>query len=160
MRFDQRPREAAALLNPGFVALLLAHAARQHHDRTGVPMAWPLAFLVPPLVLHEPTRSRLPRAVSTSLLTWVQREPVLRAGIPQRAEALTPTVREALRFGVRVGALRFEGRALLASRSPGSPPTDASTELRDCIARARLLGRWFATLGDPATIMLMLGVRP
>lgn len=160
MRFDQRPREAAALLNPAFVALLLAHAARQHQDQAGVAMAWPLAFLVPPLVLHEPTRRRLPRAVSTNLLTWVQREPVLRAGVPERAVALTPTVREALRFGVRLGALRFEGPTLVAPQSPGSPPTDASAEVRECIARARLLGRWFATLGDPATIMLMLGVSP
>jgi hypothetical protein len=160
MRFDERPREAVALLNPAFVALLLAHAARQYQEQVDAPMAWPLAFLVLPLVLHEPTRRRLPRAVSTSLLTWVQREPVLRAGLPQRAQALTPTVREGLRFGVRLGALRFEGPALLAARVPGSPPAEATAELRDCVARARLVGRWFATLGDPATIMLVLGVSP
>lgn len=160
MRFDQRPREAAALLNPAFVALLLSHAARQHHDQAEKAMAWQLAFLVPPLVLHEPTRRGLPRSVSTSLLTWVQREPLLRAGFPQRARALTPTVREALRFGVRVRALHFEESGLLASRPPRSPPADATAELRDCVARARLVGRWFAALGDPATIMLILGVSP
>jgi hypothetical protein len=160
MRFDERPREAAALLNPGFVALLLAHAARQHQDHTRVSMAWPLAFLVAPLVLHEPTRRQLPRAVSTSLVTWTQREPVLRAGLPARAQALTPTVREALRFGVRLGALRLEGPALIVPRVPGSPPADASAEVRECVMRARLLGRWFAAVGDPATIMLTLGVSP
>jgi len=160
VRFDERPREGAALLNPAFVTLLLAHAACQHHNHTRVGMVWPLAFLVPPLVLHEPTRHQLPRTVSTSLLTWAQREPVLRAGLPARARALTPTVREALRFGVRLDALRFEGPALIAPRSPGSPPANASAEVRDCVRRARLLGRWFAALGDPATIMLTLGVSP
>ena len=160
MSFVERPREAAALLNPAFIGLLLAHAARQHRDQNGTHMVWPLAFLVAPLVLHEPTRLQLPRAVSTSLVTWAQREPVLRAGLPPRAQALAPTVREALRFGVRRGALMFDGPALVATREPRSPSADASAELRDCVTRSRLVGRWFATVGDPATIMLALGVRP
>ena len=69
------------------LATLVAHAARAYEREAG-PMSWPLAFLVPPIVLHRPTRDALPRDTRTHLSTWVSREPVLRAGFPARAAAM------------------------------------------------------------------------
>src|SRR4051794_41139246 len=107
-----RPRLEATLLNPALFASLLSAAAQGYESKSGEPMIWPLAFLVPPLVLHRPTREALPKTVRTHLPTWVRSEPLVRAGFPQRAARLTPLTREGLRLGLRFGVLGTDGGRL------------------------------------------------
>lgn len=101
---------------------LLAAAARDYETEAG-SMPWPLAFLVPPLILHRPTRDVLPRNTRTHLSTWIRRHPLLRAGLPNRAAAMVPIAREGIRFGLRAGVLAGDGAAftghLDAEPSPG-----------------------------------------
>jgi hypothetical protein len=92
-------------------AVQAASAAAYERESAGELMVWPLATLTPALVLHGPTRRALPAAVSTHLSSWVARNPVLVAGLPQRVASLAPAVQEGLRFGVRHGLLELrEGR--------------------------------------------------
>jgi hypothetical protein len=126
------------------------------YERESGPMSWPLAFLVPPIVLHRPTRDALPRDTRTHLSTWVTREPVLRAGFPARATAMTPLVREGLRFGLRHGALTTAGGRISGAALEHSPPG----ELRAMLRTAGLVGRWFAKTDQPSTVFALLGVQP
>jgi hypothetical protein len=154
-RWADRSRIESTLLNPALLAVIMAEAAREYelHAR---PMSWPLAFLVPPLVLHRPTRDALPRDTRTHLATWISRRPVLRAGFPDRAAAMAPLVREAVRFGLRHGLLSASAghiRAVATLRP-------AAGELHTLIASAGLVGRWLAKSDQPSTVFALFGVRP
>jgi ABC-three component (ABC-3C) system Middle Component 3 len=151
----ERPRVKATLLNPALVAVLLAAAARDYEtEAAGMP--WPLAFLVPPLILHRPTRDALPRNTRTHLSTWIRRHPLLRAGFPNRAAAMVPITREGIRFGLRAGVLARHGAALTGHLA-AEPPAG---ELRQLVRRAALVGRWLAKTDQPSTVFALLGVAP
>jgi len=150
----ERPRIEATLLNPALLAVLLAAAARDYEPEAG--MAWPLAFLVLPVVLHRPTRNALPRDTRTHLSTWVRREPLLRAGFPERAAAMVPRTREGIRFGLRAGILTINGGNVLGHLTEDPAPG----ELRQLVRAARLVGRWLAKSDQPSTPFALLGVAP
>ena len=151
----ERPRVEATLLNPALLAVLLAAAARDYETQA-TRMPWPLAFLIPPLVLHRPTREALPRDTRTHLSTWIRRQPLLRAGFPDRAAAMVPLTREGIRFGLRAGVLARDG-ASLTGHLDTEPPEG---ELRQLVRRAALVGRWLAKTDQPSTIFALLGVAP
>jgi hypothetical protein len=154
-RWADRSRVEASLLNPALIALLMAEAAKEY-ERQAEPMSWPLTFLIPPLVLHRPTRDALPRDTRTHLSTWIARQPVIRAGFPERAAAMAPLSREGLRFGMRNGVLdASEGKVRGLSSRP-APPGD----LRVLVNRAGLVGRWLARTDQPSTVFALFGVRP
>lgn len=152
---------AAAMFNPAVVAVIIAAATNQYEDVTGDPMPWPLAYLVPPLVLHGPTRSALPRTSRTSLPNWVNKHPVLNAGFPARARHLAPTVREGLRFALRENALQLtaDGESLTNTKLKAVKKT-APGDLALVVLASGMLGRIFGRTRDPATIFATLRVRP
>jgi hypothetical protein len=154
-RWADRSRVEASLLNPALIALLMSEAAREY-ERQAEPMSWPLAFLVPPLVLHRPTRDALPRDTRTHLSTWIARQPVIRAGFPERATAMAPLTREALRFGLRNGVLAVSGGAVRGLTGHMPPHGD----LRVLVSKAGLVGRWLARTDQPSTVFALFGVRP
>src|SRR3954447_1832655 len=84
-QWSERPQVEATLLNPALFASLLSVGAQAYETKRDQPMIWPLAFLLPPLILHRPTREVLPKSVVTHLPTWIRRQPLIRAGFPSRA---------------------------------------------------------------------------
>jgi len=154
-----RPVEEARLLNPAFLAALLAAAATDYERTSGEPMPWTLSFLVPALALPEATREALPGSVQAHFSSWLQDHPEVRLGFGRRVKPLVPLVREALRLGLRSGALEIEGRSLHATTQP-RPRHDQTSDVAECFKAARFIGRWFARRHDVATIFGLLGVRP
>ena len=154
-RWSERSRVEASILNPALIALLVSEAARQYEIQAN-PMIVSMAFLIPPLVLHRPTRDVLPRDTRTHLSTWIARQPVLRAGFPDRAAAMTPLTREALRFGIRNGVLEITGGEIRSLTTRPAPPGD----LRVLIKNAGMVGRWLAKSDQPSTVFALFGVRP
>lgn len=155
--WTDRSAPLANLLNPAVVSAIESRAASEYSGKRGSGLPWTLAFVVAPLVLHEPTRKRLPATAATHLSTWVLRNTDLRAAFPLRALALAPYVREGLRFGIRYSALELDNGALRGTLRLHSP---AAGELRDLLTSAALVGRWLARTEAPATVMAVLGVRP
>jgi hypothetical protein len=153
--WPDRPQVSAAYLNPALVAAVLAAAAINYRSERQRAMVWPLAFVVCPLVLHRSTRLALPRSTATHLAAWVSRNAVLHAGFAARARALTPTVGEGLRFGLRHGVLTVEAGSLNGQVGRARDP-----ELRQLLNSAALVGRWLAKADQPATAFAILGVEP
>src|SRR4051794_26279173 len=91
-----------ATLNPILLAGVIGWAARgyQRERASGIP--WPLAYTIPPMVLHTPTRQVLPSRVSRQFLQWRQENDLLMDNFPDRCWALKPHVERALRVGVRL----------------------------------------------------------
>lgn len=158
-----RPREERYLFNPAFMGALACQAADGYRREGGQSLPMPLAFLILPVVLHKPTRSILPRAVSTSLAAWLQEHPDVLIGYPERARALAPFVREGLLFAARHGALHAQvGHLALGNvqQLPSSAMSTTTEDFRDCTKRSLFVGRWIALAGDVGTVMTLWGVRP
>lgn len=157
----QRSPVPAAMFNPALIAVVLAATAHQYEDKSGFPMPWPMSYLVPPMVLHEPTRTALPKTSSTSLPKWVGDQAILTAGFPARAQHLAPHVREGLRFGLREKMLELalQGTALQCSQLPKTTKNTPG-DLASIVRGAGMLGRIFARTGDAATVYAALRIRP
>lgn len=159
--WSQRSPVPAAMFNPALIAVIIGAAANQYQTKGGFPMPWPLCFLVPPMVLHSPTREALPKTSTTSLPKWSADHPVLTAGFPPRAQHLAQHVREGLRFGLREGVfdLALEGSALQCDKLPKTTKNSPG-DLAPVVRGAGMLGRIFARTGDAATVYAALRVRP
>jgi len=154
----KRPIEHRTLLNPAFLSVIVAEAASGYRAETDRPLPFALAFLAVPIVLHEPTREALP-TIATSMYAWLDREPQARVYIPPLARQFVPHTREAVRFGVRRGALEFAAGGALTALTLNTPERNTqTTDLRRCRTRARFTGRWLARAGDPGTILASWGL--
>lgn len=153
-----QPRAADAFLNPALMAsLLTAGAAAHEREARGRLMVWPLGFLIPPLVLHRPTRQVMPRSTSTHLSTWVADHPTLIAALPLRVKSLLPAMREGFRLGIRTGMIQLEhGRV----RGTINSARNRNLELDELLKAAHFMGRWMAKADQPSTVFALLGVRP
>jgi hypothetical protein len=160
----ERSTEEAHLLNPSFCSLIISSAVGGHVEAGEPSMSYPLAFLVLPAVLHKATRERLPRGVNTALSNWLEEHSDLLLRFPDRARSLAPFTREAILFGVAYhmiqvladGTLMY-GPTVYSTKQFLAETTD---EVRDCVKKARFVGRWFAKAGSPATVMALWGVAP
>ena len=148
------------MLNPALLAAVTAAAASEYERADGQPMPWPLAYLVAPLVLHRGTRNALPKTTRTHLGNWVSQNPVIHAGIPARAQSLADPVREGLRFGLAHGVLQVDDQGRLTGDLAAPEKKVAPSEVDQIIAKAGLVGKWFAKIDQPATAFAVLGVAP
>ena len=159
-----RTREEAHLLNPAFCCVTMTLACAGYADVNARPMPFALSFLILPVVLHKNTRESLPRTSRTSMPAWLQQHGEARIGFSERLMALRAHTREAVRFGlefdwmtvVSSGDLQRATSNAVIGRATRSLRGDA----RDCVSRARFLGKWLASAGSTATVMALWGVRP
>ena len=162
--WHERSIEERNLLNPGFCATLLWHAAQGYASERKTPMAIEVSFLVLPFVLHLETRESLPRAITTSLPTWLSEHPLVRTRLGERAAMLRPFTREALVFGGSHGLLSISQDGVRAhdemKKRVNAALKTTSDEVRECARRAEFLGRWLEKAGGPETVMALLGVQP
>lgn len=159
-----RSHEERALLNPGFCASLLWHAASGYSSNGDGALSFEESFLVLPFVLHRETRETLPRSSRTSLTVWLDENPLARGRVVSRARLLVPFTKEALTFGGVHGLIRLDGGRLLAGttwkRAVNRTLTESSDEVKGCAKRATFIGKWFAQTGSAATVLALIGVRP
>ncbi len=164
-RWATRSLEERGLLNPSFCAVLIWHAARGHVAASGgIALPFETAFLVLPMVLHRETRESLPRLVKSSLAVWLDETPLARSRIADRARALVPFTKEALRFGGLYRLLGVSMSNVDANRDWGTKVAsvlkECSDEVRLCAKRAEFVGKWFSATGSAATTLALIGVRP
>ena len=165
--WNERAHEERNLLNPAFCSALLWQAGRGASENAKSPrssLSFNEAFLILPLVLHQRTRESIPSRINSSLPVWINANPFDVANLPGRARALVSHTKEAIVFG-RTGELfRLEGDQMLISAERASDirstVSQTSDEVRQCMKKAKFLGKWFAHTGNPETIFTLLGVRP
>ncbi len=162
--WQERPPEAASLLNPAFCAVVLTSAVGGYVEEVQTGMPFVLPFLALPIVLHKQTRSALPGTIRTSMPAWLESNAEARIGFAERVRAIAPYAREALLFGSTRGAIGFSstGTVVLGASQLGIKKFARSTtdETRACVEKARFVGRWFAGGGTAQTVLALWGVRP
>lgn len=158
-----RPKEEAYLLNPAFCCTTLAAAMWGYADVKGQGVPLPLAFMVLPLVLHKPTREALPPNTRTSMAAWLLDNATARVLFYERLISLKPHTREAIHFGMLVDWIVPGAKGLLQTTLSETDINRAirklTDEARECVLRARFLGKWFAEAGHAHTVMAFWGVR-
>lgn len=159
-----RPKEEAYLLNPAFCCTILEAAIGGYSSarKEGVP--FPLLFMVLPIILHKPTREALPPNTRTSMAAWLQENSAARILFYERLVSLKPHTKEAIQFGIlfhwivpREGGLI---ETMLSESDINRAISRLADESRECVMRARFLGKWFAAAGAPHTVLAFWGVRP
>jgi hypothetical protein len=163
--WEKRPQEEANLFNPAFCAVVLGEFVKEFQKTKGSSCPYAVLFCALPLSLHGKTRRTLPSTTLTSLYSWRERNPEALVGFAERARSLRPVTQEALRFAVDRAALAFtnDGSLVLGTNplKVGKNFEDTITEdARECLASARMLGRWLAKAGSTSTIMAAWGVKP
>lgn len=163
--WPNRPREEAHLFNPAFCAVILGEFVKEFQKAKDAPCPYVLLFCALPLSLHGKTRRLLPGTTLTSLYSWRERNPEVLVGFAERAKSLRPVVQESLRFAVDRSALAFsnDGGLVLGTKplAVGKKFENEITEdARECVAAARMLGRWLAKAGSTSTIMTAWGIKP
>lgn len=159
-----RSKEEAYLLNPAFCCTILAATINDYVNTKREGVSFPLLFMVLPIVLHKPTRDSLPPSVRTSMAAWLQENAFARVLFYERLVSLKPHTREAIQFGMLRDWVVMRSDSLwetTLSRSDVDRSIQKITdEARECMMRARFVGRWFAVAGTASTIMALWGVRP
>ncbi len=163
----ERPAEVAHLLNPAFIAAVMARVAAGYQDEAGGPVPFPLLFVAVPLILHRGTRERLPRNARTRMTTWLQSTPEARIGFAARSREIVPFVREGLTFGVAARGLRITpdggvevGSGISTRRTLSPTDGESAEEVNECLRRATFTGKWLARAGSPSTVFALWGIRP
>ncbi len=159
-----RPQEEAYLLNPAFCCTILTAAISEYVNVASEGVPFPLSFMMLPIVLHKATRESLPRDVRTTMAAWLHDHASARVLFYERLISLKPHTGEALRFGMSHNWIFHSSGALLVNTLGRSGVRRAvhnlSDEARECVMRARFLGRWFAVGGTAETVMAFWGVNP
>jgi Family of unknown function (DUF6521) len=161
--WSERPVEQARLLNPAFLAALIWSCSEGYISVNPQGMPYPLSFIAMPIVLHKSTRENLPRAISTSLAAWLGEKPQVHVRFAERATSLVPLIKEGMLFGSNGQMLNVSSFRIMAAPRPRSMVRflrESSDEVQDCMAKAKFVGRWFASSGDYTTVMTLLGVMP
>ena len=159
-----RPKEEAYLFNPAFCCTTLSAAMWGYASVRDEGVPFSLAFMFLPMVLHKPTRENLPPSTRTSMAAWLQDNSEARVLFYERLVSLRPHTREAIHFGMQLGWIMSRSGGLLETTLNTSAVTRTaralSDEARECVMRARFLGKWFAGAGATHTAMAFWGVRP
>ncbi|MEI2607044.1 MAG: three component ABC system middle component, partial [Candidatus Promineifilaceae bacterium] len=107
--WTERPIEVATLLNPAFCGVLLHDAVKSYAYEQNQGMAFPLVYLILPLVLHKETRNALPSSRRLiTLYQWVEDNKLLRQNFVERTRYLVPYSREGLIFSIKHGFVRMD----------------------------------------------------
>jgi hypothetical protein len=163
--WQQRPAEVAHLFNPAFCGTLIAKTAETYSSAAGHGLQFGLVFLILPIILHEETRTSLPRGTVTSFLAWIENHQAQLIGFPDRVRRLRPVTQEAVMFNLAHRIMRVADDGDLV---PGEVTVSSTTtalrpltpDAQDCIRKSLFLGRWLAAAGTPSTIMASWGIAP
>ena len=162
LKWEERPQELAALINPAFGALLLNAASLGHVKASDSGLPFIASFLVLPIILHRDTRTSLPRTLRAKMHSWVADHGEIKADFAGRARAMAPYTREALAFGTERRILTLNRDGALYGRTVSNTKTNWSKddEPSDCMRKSEFLGRWLGDTGDLSGIFAMWGIRP
>ncbi|WKZ35797.1 MAG: DUF6521 family protein [Anaerolineales bacterium] len=158
-----RSKEAAYLFNPAFCCAVLSATVSNYSQQDNLGMPFPFAFIVLPVILHKQTRNTLPYNTRTSLAAWLEEKPYARIQFYERAISLKSFVREAILFGIVNDWLLIESGRLkskLVDSKFKNFLQQMDGEARECVLRARLVGKWFAVAGSAETVLSLWEVNP
>lgn len=162
--WGERSREEAYLLNPAFCSIIIVSACIGYRESNRQPLPFALVFMILPLILHKHTRESLPKKSNTSLPGWLQENCGAKLGFYDRLKALQPHTREALNYGLIFNLIGIDNSGSINSLINNNQVRKAFQVLDredwECVAKAKILGKWFGNSASTETTMALWGIRP
>lgn len=157
--WEERTNEVKNLLNPAFCGRLLFEAVKEYKKNTNDAMPFPLIYLVLPLVLHKGTREKINS--HTAFINWVHANPMILVGFNRRARDLVDITNISVEFLVQTGYFQLsnEGKLDIENKKL-SVNKSAELDVKECLKKAKHVGKWFALNNRVESIFLALGVKP
>ncbi len=163
-KWDVRPIEEANLLNPAFCSLTLTAAIIGFYFQSQKNMPFLMSYLILPIILHQDTRSKLPKRVNTLFAPWIINNYELRINFAERVISTKPFTNEAILMGFNKNLIKIDKDFSIYSPLPQhyikNLEKRLDNEISEIIHKSYFVGRWLALSGSTETIMTLLGVRP
>ena len=163
-QWNKRTPEISNLLNPPFCAVILYSAAAEYQKKAKSGTPFPLLYLILPIVLHKGTRSKV--NYRSNMIVWLQRNPDVLIGFPERARSLITFANEALEFILHQQVASISDGKFIVDKPISKSRMDrfdiatADSEITDCIQKGIHVGRWFFNMRSDESIYAAWGVRP
>ena len=162
--WQERSKDVANLFNPPFCCMILTSSIVGFKTGQELGMPFPIAYLIFPLIFHKNTREALPLSSKTSLAAWIEENPNTKFKFFDNLMALKPFVGEAILFGSKLNWLSYENgfinTTITNNQVTNIAYNKSDGEVRDCILRARVVGKWLSNSGTTETVMELFGVKP
>jgi hypothetical protein len=160
-----RPPEEASLFNPPFICALAFEFLKNYSKDKKEGASLFLLIVALTIALHYSTRQRLPYSTVTPLFSWVQENEDLLIGLASRSKNLTPYIKEAVMFGMRMNVIQLIANSNLCTGPSRATFTklfleQTTSETAEIIDRTKFIGRWFAKSGSEISVAAALGVKP
>lgn len=154
----------ANLLNPAFCGEVLRRSiwAYNENDEDEL-MPYSLLSIILPIILHKPTRDKMPLRSSTYFHSWVDCNENLFINFGSRVKQLLPYTKESIMFLQKHEAifLNDEGRVEIGVPfRRKNPRGDNIDEVKQILKKAELIGKWLRLTGNPQTIYMFLKIQP
>lgn len=160
--WNQRPTEVGNLLNPAFLGRIIRSFVQAYYNEKKEAVPYELLFIFLPLVLQKDYRDMLPTTTKTQMHIWLQNNPELKLDFANKNRDLIPYVRETLIFLVQRNMLNItsEGQFQLGHKGLKRKKVVNTPEVKECMNKAKVVGKWFAKTGSTTTIFAIWGIRP
>jgi hypothetical protein len=148
--------------NPAFCACALVAFTKTFISINSNGPEVPIVYLSLPVALSgDLSNTFVGTNKNTGLLEWLERNPQVQIGLPNRLNASIRIVEEAIRFGCFARVLRFDQKARL-SLGDVEIKTGIIDKLADepshVMKRAERLGYWFARAGSTRAAFEIMGL--
>ena len=162
--WQERSKEVTNLFNPPFCCTILAASIVGYRTNHQQGMPFSIVYLIFPLIFHKNTREALPLSTRTSLPAWIEENPTIKFRFFDNLMALKPFVGDAILFGSKFGWLSFENgfinTIIKDNQVRNIAYNKCDGEVRECVLRARVVGKWLSKSGTTETVMGLFGVKP
>ena len=149
--------------NQVLIATVLGAFARGFVDEVGRGAEVPLLYVAAPIAMSGSIAATFDGTNrNTSLLTWIHRNPQLRAIAPELLSATAPYVRRAINFGMLCSILRIDDQGLVLPGTVGierSALAFSASDIRGSYARrAQRFGAWCGRVASLETTFTVMGI--
>lgn len=161
LEWSKRSKEVAYLLNPAFCGRIIFSCIEKYRLETNSSFPFTLVYLILPLVLHKNTRDSI--KVRMKFYNWIQTNPEMLIGFSKRTKELIDITNETLEFLMQCNLLKIgkQGNIEIVQKIPKNNETQyIDQEVKECIQKSEIIGKWFARAGKTEMIYISMGVRP
>lgn len=156
-----------ASTNPALCSLVLWHFLKGFEEVSKKGCEFPILFLPIPIVLSKNIRQTFHGTnASTSLLTWLSREPQILINMAERIEATNVITKEGIIFGNgnsiiylnENGYFYSTNKGLVQKRLQELINTPDGEDLKEIFLTSRRLGSWCGQLDSTKIILNIMGL--
>lgn len=164
LNWEKRSREIAYLLNPAFCSAVLAIAVDEYYKKSMKDFPFVLSYITLPLLLHKPTRIKIPSSTHLTFSAWLENYPVVRIDYYKNILELKSYINEAILFGSKNGVLEIVNDGIKSHLKLNNKlrafMNEESQEMKDFFTKSSILGKWFGNLDSPSLIYSLLEIIP